>query len=79
MLAVGALIASLFAVGATPAAAIDEDSKQDNAVKTTACLGDAAADQGFTDVSDGADAVNCMAYYGITAGMATAFTGPAPP
>ena len=69
ILAVGALVASLLAVGATPAAAIDEDSKPDHTVTATACLGPALADHGFTDISDAAVAdINCLAYYGITSG-----------
>ena len=66
-----ALVASLFAVGASPAAAIDEDSMPDHATKMTACLGEAAQDQGFTDLGTlnvAARNINCLAYYGITAG-----------
>ena len=43
VLAAGALVASLFAVGASPAAAIDEDSEQDHKATSMACLGDAVA------------------------------------
>ena len=70
MLAAGALVASLLAVGAAPAAAVDEDSKQDHAPKMTACLGPALADAGFTDIDGlGAESdINCLAYYGITTG-----------
>ncbi len=70
LLATGALIASLLAVGATPAAAIDEDSKPDHPAGATACLGPALADAGFTDTGGlGAEAdINCLAYYGITTG-----------
>ena len=71
VLAVGALIASLFAVGASPAAAIDDKSKQDNKATSTACLGAAAESQGFSDVMDGdefAHAIDCLAYYGISKG-----------
>ena len=73
VLAAGALVASLFAVGASPAAAIDEDSEQDHkATSMTACLGDAVADQGFTDLGTldfaGDANINCLAYYGISAG-----------
>ena len=71
LLAVSALVASLFAVGASPAAAVDEDSKQDHKATETACLGPALADQGFTDLGTLEAAVpniNCLAYYGITAG-----------
>ena len=66
-----ALIASLFAVGAAPAAAIDEDSKQDYAAKMTACLGEAVQDQGFTDLGAldvAARNINCLACYRIAAG-----------
>ena len=75
MLAAGALIASLFAVGAAPAAAAPIDSTAVAQVSAfplkTACLGPALADAGFTDVAtDNAhrDAINCIAHYGITAG-----------
>ena len=66
-----ALVASLFAVGASPAAAIDEDSEPDHAAKMTACLGEAVQDQGFTDLGTlkvAARNINCLAYYGISAG-----------
>ena len=71
VLAVGALIASLFAVGASPAAAIDDKSKQNRLASSTACLGAAAESQGFSDVMDGdefAHAIDCLAYYGISKG-----------
>ena len=69
ILAVGALVASLLAVGASPAAAIDEDSTPDNKAEFKACLGPALADHGFTDISDTAVAdINCLAYYEITGG-----------
>ncbi len=71
VLAVGALIASLFAVGASPAAAIDDKSKPDRPASSTACLGAAAESQGFSDVMDGdefAHAIDCLAYYGISKG-----------
>ncbi len=67
----GALVASLFAVGASPAAAIDEDSKPDQKATSTACVGEAVADHGFTDLGSLEAAVpniNCLAYYGITVG-----------
>ena len=71
VLAAGALVASLLAVGAAPAAAIDEDSKADNKADFTACLGSALADAEFTDLG-GLDAavadINCLASYGITTG-----------
>ena len=71
VLAAGALVASLLAVGASPAAALDEDSKPNAEAKTSACVGDAAADAGFTDVTEGhafRAAINCLAYYGVTVG-----------
>ena len=71
VLAAGALVASLFAVGASPAAAIDEDSEQDHKATSTACLGEAVADQGFTDLGTldfAVTHINCLAYYGISAG-----------
>ena len=71
MLATGALIASLLAVGASPAAAIDENSKPNAAAATSACVGDATGDMMFSDVSEGhafRAAINCLAYYGVTVG-----------
>ena len=73
VLAAGALIASLFAVGAAPAAAaaIDAKSKPAASADFSACVGPAVADQGFTDLGTLEAAVpkiNCLAYYGITAG-----------
>ena len=86
MLAAGALIASLLAVGAGPVGADHpntENLRGDKApgVKpwnvgpvwpwTSACVGDTLDDQGFTDVSEGhafGDAINCIAYYGVTNG-----------
>ena len=71
ILAVGALIASFLAVGAAPAAAIDEDSEQDQKASATACLGIAVDDAGFTDLGSLEAAVadiNCLAYYGVTTG-----------
>lgn len=66
-----ALIASLFAVGAAPAAALDEDSKPNSPAATSACVGDATGDMMFSDVSEmhtfRAD-INCLAYYGVTIG-----------
>ena len=70
VLAAGALVASILAVGAAPAAAIDREPDQQAPWK--ACLGEAAAaDNGFTDVaadSVHATNINCLAYYGITQG-----------
>ena len=72
MLATGALIASLLAVGASPAGAqLTANDKADNKSVTSACVGDALDDHMFTDVSDDhafGDAINCVAYYGITNG-----------
>ena len=70
VLAAGALVASLFAVGASPAAAIDEDSKPDHPAEGTACLGAALGDAGFMDTAGlNAEAdINCLAHYGIAAG-----------
>ena len=68
VLAAGALVASLLAVGAAPAAAVE--GKADNEPGATACLGPAIADAGFTDTGGlGAEAaINCLAYYGVTTG-----------
>ncbi len=71
MLAAGALVASLFAVGASPAAAIDDKSKPDHEASASACVGPARNDYGFTDLGTLEAAVpniNCLAYYGISAG-----------
>ena len=69
VLAAGALVASLLAVGATPVGAEEENA--DHEAGTSACVGDALGDQMYTDVSDDhafADAINCIGYYGITNG-----------
>ena len=71
LLAVSALIASLFAVGAAPAAALDEDSEPDHLAPTIACVGGATDDMMFSDVSEMhtfRDDINCLAHYGITIG-----------
>jgi len=71
VLAAGALVASLFAVGASPAAAIDDKSKADHPPIASACVGPALDDHGFTDLGtlDAAvSKINCLAYYGISAG-----------
>ena len=75
VLAAGALVASIFAVGAAPAAAAPIDSTAAAQVSAfpskTACLGPALDDAEFSDVGmDTAHygAVNCIAHYGITAG-----------
>ncbi|MCY3616816.1 MAG: S-layer homology domain-containing protein [Acidimicrobiaceae bacterium] len=69
ILAAGALVASLVAVGARPAAAVQNVA--DHATSVTACVGDATTDWMFPDVSAGntfrAD-INCLAYYGVTQG-----------
>ena len=68
--AAGALIASVLAAGAgRPAGAVTD--RADHATRLSACVGDAAADRMFTDVSAGhafRTAINCIAYYGITEG-----------
>ena len=78
MLAAGALVASLLAVGAGPAAAAEIKTGEENQASAshkttmTACLGDAENDAGFTDVSEDHalnDAINCLAHYEITVGM----------
>ena len=71
VLAAGALVASLFAVGAGPAAALDEDSEPNSAAATSACVGDANDDMMFSDVSEGHifwGDISCLAYYGVTIG-----------
>jgi hypothetical protein len=79
VLAAGALVASLFAVGAAPAAALDEDSKPNSPAATSACVGDATEDRDFSDVSEmhtfRAD-INCLAYYGVTVGYGDGTFGP---
>ena len=69
LLAVCALIASLLAVGVNPATAVEE--KADHLASTSACAGEAETDRMFTDVPEGhifRDAINCLAYHGITVG-----------
>ena len=69
LLALGALIASLLAVGVNPATA--EEETADHKASTSACEGDAQTDRMFTDVSEGhffRDAINCIAYHRITTG-----------
>ena len=73
VLAAGALVASLLAVGASPVGAQDTRTPDEAefTTKLSACVGDALGDQMFTDVSDMhafKDAINCIAYYGITNG-----------
>ena len=68
----GALVASILTVGATPAVAVPH--KADAQATWTACLGPALEGGGdFTDVSASGTAshyenINCLAYYGITKG-----------
>lgn len=75
LLGVFAMVASVLAVGASPAAA--EAGKVDAGADYSACVGPATIDAGFTDVATGSThdaAVNCIAYYGITRGTtATTF------
>ena len=71
-----ALVASLFAVGASPAhgdviGADDSKAEASNKAQFEACVGDALEDQGFTDLGSleaTAVNINCLAYYGITVG-----------
>ena len=68
-LAAGALVASLLGVGATTATATTDTP--DERSRVTVCVGEALTDRGFTDVSDNHifhDAINCLAYYGVTVG-----------
>ena len=71
-----AMVASVLAVGASPASATP--GRADGAAAYSACVGPAAADAGFTDVAAGSThdaAINCIAYYGITRGTsATTFS-----
>jgi len=79
VLAAGALVASLLAVGAGPAAALDEDSKPNSPAATSACVGDANDDMMFSDVSEGhafRGDINCLAYYGVTVGYGDGTFGP---
>ncbi|MDE0515304.1 MAG: S-layer homology domain-containing protein [Acidimicrobiaceae bacterium] len=74
-----ALVASLFAVGAAPAAALDDDSKPNAAAATSACVGDANSDMMFSDVSEMNNLraeINCLAYYGVTIGYGDGNFGP---
>ena len=71
VLAAGALVASLLAVGTSPAVALDDKSKQNAPAATSACVGDATGDMMFSDVSEMhafRGDINCLAYYGITVG-----------
>lgn len=75
VLVVTALVASLFAVGTGPAAAVEIDNsnlpRPSESTPWSACVGDALAGRGFTDVSMASahyDDINCLSYYGITMG-----------
>ena len=77
VLAAGAMVASLLAVGAAPAGAAEIKTGEANSaaqsVKPTfsACVGAATEDAGFTDLGSldaAADDINCLAHYGITLG-----------
>ena len=77
VLAVGALVASLLAVGAAPAGAAEIKTGENNSAAQSvqasfsACVGAATEDAGFTDLGS-LDAtvghINCLAHYGITVG-----------
>ncbi len=70
LLAVVALFASLFAVGAPPAGA-EAGKAEATAAFNAACSGNATQDNNFTDVSEGhvhRAAINCLVHYGITTG-----------
>ena len=72
-----ALVASLVVVGARPAAAVE--TVADHATPVTACVGEATTDRMFPDVSAGhifRDAINCLAYYGVTIGYRDGAFGP---
>ena len=69
VLVVGALMASILATGTAPAGAVTD--RPDYTTPLSACVGHAAADRMFSDVSAGhvfRNAINCVAYYGITQG-----------
>ena len=69
VLAAGALVASILAAGAAPAAAVTD--RADHTTRLSACVSGAALDQMFSDVSVShvfRDAINCIAYYEITQG-----------
>ncbi len=76
VLAVGALVGSLLVVGSPSAGAAEIKAGNDNTASPdvlpefSACVGDATRDAGFEDTAGlGAeDAINCLAYYGITRG-----------
>ena len=73
----GALIASLLAVGPAPAGAAEIETGDDNKARPTyttdlsACVADATEDAGFTDLGSldaAVDDINCLKYYDITTG-----------
>ena len=69
VVAAGVLVASVLAAGAAPAGAVTD--RADRTIRLSVCVGDASADRMFVDVSAGhvfRDAINCVAYYGITQG-----------
>ena len=88
MLAVGALVASILAVGtgavsAQPGSTItaaDPNHNPDAGADWSACVGAAGThDAAFSDVSEDsvhADAINCIAHYGITLGIGDGLYGP---
>ena len=69
LLATTALTASLVAVVASPSWAVTD--RADYTTPLSACVGPALVDRGFSDVSPEHafnDAINCIAYYGVTRG-----------
>ncbi len=75
VLAAGALIAAVLAAGTAPAGAVTD--RPDHASRLSACVGAAAADQMFSDVSSGhafRSAIDCIAYYEITKGTGDGLT-----
>ena len=70
-LAVVALIATLLATAGPAGPAAAATGTPDHTTSLTACVGDATQDKMFPDVSEGhyfRDAINCLAYYGVTIG-----------
>ncbi len=90
MLAVGALVASILAVGTgavsaqpastDPGGAATPNHNPDAGADWSACVGAAGThDAAFSDVSEDsvhADAINCIAHYGITLGIGDGLYGP---
>ena len=69
VLAAGALVVSVLVAAVVPAGAVTD--RADHTTRLSACVGDAATDRMFSDVSAGhvfRAAINCVAYYGITQG-----------